>query len=41
MLDNGAQLPPITAKDLDGNDVVVGDLLADTWSVALFYRGHW
>ena len=41
MLENGAQLPPIEAKDLDGHPVTITDLTDGSWSVVLFYRGHW
>lgn len=41
MLQNGDELPPITGKDSDGNDVSVGDLTAGSWGVVLLYRGHW
>jgi peroxiredoxin len=41
MLDNGTQLPPIQAKDLDGNPVTLADAVQGSWSVVIFYRGHW
>lgn len=41
MLDNGTEVPTITGKDRDGNDVTIGELTAGSWSVVLFYRGHW
>jgi peroxiredoxin len=41
MLDNGAQLPAITARDLEGNDLALADMTAGSWSVVVFYRGHW
>ncbi|MGI9614250.1 MAG: hypothetical protein ACR2QO_15170 [Acidimicrobiales bacterium] len=41
MLDNGQPLPPIAATDLEGNAVTVDELVAGSWSVVLFYRGHW
>lgn len=41
MLDNGQQLPSISAKNLDGEPVTVAELIAGSWSVVLFYRGHW
>ena len=41
MLANGDELPPITAKDLDGNTVTVTDLVEGSWGAVLFYRGHW
>ena len=41
MLANGSPLPAIQAKDLDGNDVALADLTSGSWSVVIFYRGHW
>jgi len=41
MLDNGTQMPVIAGKDLEGNDVTIGDLAADSWTAVLFYRGDW
>jgi hypothetical protein len=41
MLDNGASLPEIGALTLEGEKVTVGALAAGSWSVVLFYRGHW
>lgn len=41
MLSNGDSLPPIPAKDLEGNEVTITDLTAGSWSAVLFYRGHW
>lgn len=41
MLSNGDPMPPIPAKDLEGNAVIVTDLTEGSWSVVLLYRGHW
>jgi hypothetical protein len=41
MLKNGASLPEIEARTLEGEQVTVGGLAAGSWSVVLFYRGHW
>ena len=41
MLENGTSLPAIPAKNLDGDDVALADLTAGSWSVVIFYRGHW
>ena len=41
MLQNGSPFPPLAAKDLEGSEVVVADLLEGAWSAVLFYRGHW
>ena len=41
MLNNGESLPAIGAKDLEGSEVRVSDLTDGSWSVVLFYRGHW
>jgi hypothetical protein len=41
VLTNGEPLPPISARDLDGNDVTVSELTNGSWSAVLFYRGHW
>ena len=41
VLANGAPLPSIPAKDLEGNDVALTELTAGSWSVVIFYRGHW
>ena len=40
-LATGAIMPPIAARDLDGNEVDVTASLAGNWSVILLYRGHW
>ena len=40
-LDNGARLPEIAAKTRDGEATTINALIADSWAVALFYRGHW
>ena len=41
MLDNGSPLPSIPAKDLDGNSVTLAETTRESWSVVIFYRGHW
>jgi hypothetical protein len=41
VLANGDSLPAIVAKNLEGDDVTIGELTADSWAVVLFYRGHW
>ena len=41
MLENGTPLPAISARDLDGNEVALSDATAGSWSVVIFYRGHW
>ncbi|MEM7094872.1 MAG: hypothetical protein AAF567_17850 [Actinomycetota bacterium] len=40
-LPTGATLPPLAAKDLEGNDVDITATLAGHWGVVQFYRGHW
>lgn len=40
-LANGQSLPPIAARNLDGETVAIADLTAGSWSVVLLYRGHW
>lgn len=40
-LDNGAALPEIAAKTREGEATTINALIADSWSVVLFYRGHW
>ncbi len=40
-LANGDQLPVLAAKTREGEDVTINDLIADSWAVVLFYRGHW
>lgn len=41
MLENGSQLPSIAARNLDGDAVELAAATSGTWSVILFYRGHW
>ena len=41
MLENGSVLPDIAARDTEGNGVALADVTAGSWSVVLFYRGHW
>ncbi len=40
-LDNGTTLPDISAKNREGEATTVNALIADSWAVVLFYRGHW
>ena len=40
-LTTGAVMPPIQAKDVDGNDADITASLAGGWGVILLYRGHW
>ncbi|MFV2039571.1 MAG: hypothetical protein ACC660_04960 [Acidimicrobiales bacterium] len=40
-LANGDQLPAISAKNVDGEDVSIGDIVNGSWAAVLFYRGHW
>lgn len=37
----GDTMPPIMAKDLDGNDVDMVATVAGHWAVVQFYRGDW
>lgn len=37
----GDSLPPIQAKDLDGNIVDITASVAGHWAAILLYRGHW
>ena len=41
MLDNGTPLPAIQATNLDGQRVSLDATTSGSWSVVLFYRGHW
>jgi len=41
VLANGDSLPAVAAKNLDGETVDINDLTAGSWSVVLFYWGHW
>ena len=34
-------MPPVFAKDLDGNEVDIVASVASHWAVVQFYRGHW
>jgi peroxiredoxin len=40
-LATGATMPPVHAKDLDGNEVDITASVAGRWAVVQFYRGHW
>ena len=40
-LNTGDELPPLPAKDLDGNDVDIAVTVAGNWAVVMFYRGDW
>ncbi|MGI9613999.1 MAG: hypothetical protein ACR2QO_13910 [Acidimicrobiales bacterium] len=41
-LNNGSQLPSISARNLDGETVDVATMsTGDDWTVVLLYRGHW
>ncbi|MEM7323403.1 MAG: hypothetical protein AAF531_09990 [Actinomycetota bacterium] len=37
----GDKLPPIEAKDLDGNTVDITASVAGNWAAILLYRGDW
>ncbi len=37
----GDALPPLLAKDLDGNEVDLTASVAGSWAVIMFYRGDW
>lgn len=39
-IDNGQALPQVDAV-LDGESVNLANVTAGSWSVVLFYRGHW
>lgn len=41
MLDNGAAFPAVEARDLEGNVVSLDTITTGSWSIVLFYRGHW
>jgi len=40
-LEVGQPFPTINAKDMDGNAVDLSSLGTGSWTVVLFYRGHW
>ena len=40
-LENGQELPTLTASDLDGDDLTLPDDVKGMWTILLFYRGHW
>ena len=40
-LKTGDRLPPLMAKDLDGNEVDMTARVAGNWAVIMFYRGDW
>jgi len=40
-LEVGQTFPTINAKDMDGNAVDLASLGTGSWTVVLFYRGHW
>lgn len=40
-LQNGDRFPSLTADRLDGTTMTLPDDLAGSWSLVLFYRGHW
>lgn len=40
-LENGDRLPSLTADRVDGDAMTLPDDLAGSWSLVLFYRGHW
>jgi hypothetical protein len=37
----GSVMPPIHAKDLEGNDVDITATVAGKWAMIQLYRGHW
>ena len=37
----GDVMPPIEAKDLDGNPVDITASVAGNWAAILLYRGDW
>lgn len=37
----GGPLPPLMAKDLDGNTVDITASVAGHWALVQFYRGDW
>jgi len=41
VLANGDTLPEIPAVDTDGAPTTINGLVEGSWSVVLFYRGHW
>lgn len=41
LLDTGDTLPPLLAKDLDGNGIDITATVAGNWAVVMFYRGDW
>ena len=40
-LTTGDALPPLMAKDLDGNEVDITASVAGHWAAILLFRGHW
>ncbi len=41
MLETGDYLPAIAARNLDGDQVDVTELVQGSWATVLFYRGNW
>ena len=37
----GATMPPVFAKDLEGNEVDIVASVAGHWALVQFYRGDW
>lgn len=40
-LKNGDVLPTITAPVVDDGEMTLPDDLEGSWTVVVFYRGHW
>ena len=41
MIENGEILPELVGKNAAGEDVRLDQYGAGSWTVVLFYRGHW
>lgn len=40
-LEPGDRMPSLTARSLDGAPVELPEHVLGSWSILLFYRGHW
>lgn len=40
-LENGARFPSLTASVVDDDEMTLPDDLQGSWSLIVFYRGHW
>ena len=40
-LENGDRLPTLTGRVVGDDEMTLPDDLAGSWSLLVFYRGHW